>query len=63
MTREQILYVANACKGAKEHTARHKTIIDIYNQYPNKSSEYKITLNDPWCAAFVSEYLEICKFC
>lgn len=52
--REKILYVANACIGTKEKTARHQTIINIYNQYPNKSRPYKITLNDPWCAAFVS---------
>lgn len=52
--REKILYVANACLGTQENTDRHQTIIDIYNQYPNKSRQYKITLHDPWCAAFVS---------
>ena len=52
--REKILSVANACIGTQENTERHQTIIDIYNHYPNKIRQYKITLYDPWCAAFVS---------
>ena len=54
MTRDYILNVARACIGTQENTDRHKTIVDIYNQYPNKSRQYKLSMHDPWCAAFVS---------
>lgn len=52
--REYVLYVAQSCLGAKEGTTRHKTIVDIYNQYSPKNRPYKLTMQDPWCAAFVS---------
>ena len=52
--REEIIKVAIACIGAKEKTIRHKTIVDIYNHYEPKHRPYNITVNDPWCAAFVS---------
>lgn len=52
--RDTIIYTANACLGTQEGSGRHQTIIDIYNQYPGKIRGYKITLLDPWCAAFVS---------
>lgn len=52
--RSYLLEVAEACVGTVEGTDRHKTIIDIYNNYPGKIRPYKITSRDPWCAAFVS---------
>lgn len=52
--RNKIVEVATACIGTKEGTDRHKTIIDIYNNYQGKSRHYKINMGDPWCAAFVS---------
>ena len=54
MTRQQIIYTAQCCLGSREGSERHKTIIDIYNMYKPKIRPYKITVNDPWCAAFVS---------
>ena len=51
---DRILLTARACIGTKEGTDRHKTIIDIYNNYHPKPREYKISMKDPWCAAFVS---------
>lgn len=55
MTADYILKVCEACKGTKEGTQQHQTILDIYNTqtWPGKRA-YKIGRNDPWCAAFVS---------
>lgn len=52
--REKIIFVANACINTREGSKEHQTIIDIYNQHKPKNREYKLTLKDPWCAAFVS---------
>lgn len=52
--REKIIFVADACRGTLEGSPEHKTIIDIYNQYGPKNRGYKLSLKDPWCAAFVS---------
>lgn len=54
MLRDSILYTAACCIGSKEGTGRHQVIIDIYNMYKPKLRPYKITVHDPWCAAFVS---------
>lgn len=51
---EKILFVAGACMGTREGSSEHNTIISIYNQYPGKERAYKLTMSDPWCAAFVS---------
>lgn len=55
MTADYILKVCEACKGTREGTKQHQTILDIYNTqtWPGKRA-YKIGRNDPWCAAFVS---------
>lgn len=44
--------------GAKEGTAKHKEIIDIFNTYPNL--RYKMTTRDPWCATSVSAWAIMC---
>lgn len=55
MLNEKIVQVAMACIGTQEGTDRHKTILDIYNQYEDKSKrQYTVKATDPWCAAFVS---------
>ena len=54
INRDKVVEVARACIGTKEGTDRHKTIIEIYNGYANKSRPYKMSMSDPWCAAFVS---------
>ena len=55
MIRSRILMIAEACIGAKEGTSQHQTILDIYNNYKGPGKRpYKIGINDPWCAAFVS---------
>lgn len=52
--RSRIVEVAASCIGTREGSPEHKTIIDIYNGYAKKVRPYKMTLKDPWCAAFVS---------
>lgn len=54
MMNDKIVEVATACIGTQEGTERHKTIIDIYNMYIEGKGLYKMTMKDPWCAAFVS---------
>lgn len=53
-TREQILNQARSWVGRKEADGSHKEILDIYNNYPNKSRSYKVKPTDSWCATFVS---------
>lgn len=40
--------------GYNEADGSHKIIIDYYNQLDPLPRGYKMTYNDPWCAAFVS---------
>lgn len=55
MMNEKIVEVARACLGTKEGSPEHITIVDIYNQYRgNDKPAYKMTMQDPWCATFVS---------
>ena len=49
-----VVEVAMACVGTKEGSQEHKTIIDIYNGYMDKVRPFKMSMSDPWCAAFVS---------
>ena len=50
--RENVAYVARACLGTAEGSARHKTIVDIFNMY--YKGGYMLKITDAWCAAFVS---------
>lgn len=52
----RILLVNNAKKfwGAKEHDARHKQILKIYNDIKPLPRGYRVTENDAWCAAYTS---------
>ena len=40
--------------GRKESDGSHREIIDIYNTIQPLPRGYRMTYNDPWCAAFVS---------
>lgn len=40
--------------GAADGNAKHKEIVDIYNSFLPHPRGYKLTINDPWCAATVS---------
>lgn len=40
--------------GAADGNAKHKEIVDIYNSFLPHPRGYKLSINDPWCAATVS---------
>lgn len=44
--------VAERFLGVREGTPQHSIILALYNS-SKPSSEYEMTINDPWCAAFV----------
>ena len=44
--------VAERFLGVREGTPQHSIILALYNS-SKPSSEYEMTTNDPWCAAFV----------
>lgn len=46
-------YVAMQFEGIRQGSPEHKEIIDTYNNLRDAGS-YKMSYNDPWCAAFVS---------
>ena len=51
--------------GAKDYSAKHKEIIEAYNAYGAKHGYprgYKMTLNDAWCATFVSAIAIMCGY-
>lgn len=45
--------------GVKEGTTQHSIIIALYNSNRPKD-EYEMTMNDPWCAAFVGAIAGAC---
>lgn len=49
---DSILSLAKSYIGTAEGSDKHKQIIDLYNK-ARYSDAYKMTMNDPWCAAFV----------
>ena len=66
--RDSIAALAKYYVGTKEHTAKHREIIDIYNS----KGPYPITENEPWCAAFsgaiailgnITDYVPLSKSC
>lgn len=50
-SRSVIVNILLSWKGAKEGSARHKEIIDLYNSLSNLPRGYKMTYKDAWCAA------------
>lgn len=53
-TRGLITKQAESWTGVKEGTKDHRTIVDIYNSFLPHPRGYTLTVNDSWCAAFVS---------
>lgn len=49
---DSIIEVAKSYLGTTEGSAKHKEIIDLYNQ-ARYSDAYQMTMSDPWCCAFV----------
>jgi len=45
--------------GVKQGSAKHKTLIDVFNQH--KPDGWAMTYTAPWCATFVSSIAYICN--
>ena len=56
---DSIIEVSKKYIGTTEGSAKHKEIIDLYNQ-ARYSDGYHMTMNDPWCCAFVVAMFQIC---
>ena len=56
---DSIIEVAKKYIGTTEGSAKHKEIIDLYNQ-ARYSDGYHMTMTDPWCCAFVVAMFQIC---
>lgn len=50
------LYIdtARSYYGAEQGSAQHRELLEYYNSNPNLPRDYRMTVNDPWCAATVS---------
>lgn len=49
---DEIIQIAQSYLGTVEHSPQHSQIISYYNKC-RYADAYKMTLDDPWCAAFV----------
>lgn len=56
---DSIIEAAKSYIGTTEGSAKHKEIIDLYNK-ARYSDAYQMTMNDPWCCAFVVAVFEKC---
>ena len=56
---DSIIEVSKKYIGTTEGSAKHKEIIDLYNQ-ARYSDGYHMTMSDPWCCAFVVAMFQIC---
>lgn len=56
---DSIIETARSYLGTTEGSSKHKEIIDLYNK-ARYSDAYQMTMNDPWCCAFVVAVFEKC---
>ena len=52
--RQKVVDTISGWLGAKKGDATHKEILSIYNSYEPLPRNYKLTVNDAWCAATAS---------
>ena len=52
--RGHVIAIAESFLGAKEGSAEHKRIIDLYNSVTPRPRGYKVTYSDNWCDTFVT---------
>lgn len=52
--RQKVVETANQWIGVKKGSAAHKALIETYNTIKPLPRGYKLTVNDHWCAGFVS---------
>lgn len=52
--RQKVVNTARSYIGLDDRDGSHKPIIDLYNSRKPLARDYEMTLDDPWCDAFVS---------
>lgn len=60
--RSVIVEKAASYLGAKDYSPKHKEIIAAYNSQKSLPRGYKMTVNDAWCATFVSAIAIMCGY-
>ena len=53
-TIEDLIKITNSYQGTQEGTARHKEILNIYNNHKPLARGYKVKEDDAWCMTFIS---------
>ena len=59
--RKKYIDCAKSYYGAMKGGKQHFEIVDTYNSYTPHPRNYVLTVNDAWCAAFVSTVSILCK--
>lgn len=60
--RSVIVEKAASFLGAKDYSPKHKEILAAYNSQKSLPRGYKMTVNDAWCATFVSAIAIMCGY-
>lgn len=60
--RSVIVSKAASFLGAKDYSPKHKEILAAYNSQKSLPRGYKMTVNDAWCATFVSAIAIMCGY-
>ena len=60
--RKKYVEMAESFLNYNEANGSFRTIIDLYNAISPLPGGYRMSYNDPWCAAFVSAVAHICGF-
>ena len=58
---DYIIKTAQSYLGISEGSARHKEILSIYNTHIPLARNYRVSVNDAWCMAFVSAIFIKCN--
>ena len=59
--RQYFVDVCCSYMGYNEADGSHKTIVNMYNSIQPLPVNYRLTYNDPWCAAYISAMAWKCK--
>lgn len=60
--RSVIVDKARSFLGTKDNSPKHKEILAAYNSQKSLPRGYKMTVNDAWCATFVSAIAIMCNY-
>lgn len=58
--RQLVVRTAESYLGAKQKSAKHLKIVDIYNSHKPLARNYVLKYTDPWCSGFVSAISVAC---